>query len=83
MRGRAKALPLTLTITMLRWDDHEEPHLLQGDFKMTDLSKLADDALYCPCWNQTVSESCRGVCPFREAHGYVILVDQPIIDIDD
>jgi len=34
---------------------------------MTDLSKLldelADDALYCPCWNQTVSESCRGVCP--------------------
>jgi len=50
---------------------------------MTDLSKLADDALYCPCWNQTVSESCRGVCPFREAHGYVILVDQPIIDIDD
>jgi len=55
----------------------------EGGRTVSDLDELADDALYCPCWNQTVSESCRGVCPFREAHGYVILVDQPIIDIDD
>jgi len=27
------------------------------------LDEQADCELYCRCWNQTVSESCRGVCP--------------------